>query len=93
MFTYDRQGICPVRFSMGKGYVAPSIHHPITSQTFINIWVVSGYHDLLRTYCPLSILVDIQHLLSSNDPAVEISDDDTLAIDRRLNDFLLQFQV
>ena len=48
-------------------------------------------HD--RTYCPLSILVDIQHLLSSNDPAVEISDDDTLATDRRLEVFSLQFKV
>ena len=48
-------------------------------------WICSTtiYH---RTYCQLSILVDIQHILSSNDPV-----DDT--IDSRLDDFLLQFQV
>ena len=44
------------------------------------------YH---RAYCLLSILVDIQKILSSSDP-VKISDD---TIDRRLDDFLLQFQV
>ena len=49
---------------------------------FYYIW----YH---RTYCLLSILVDIQRILSSSDP-MEISDD---TIDRRLDDFLLQFQV
>ena len=46
------------------------------------------YHD-----CLLSILLDIQRILSSSDP-VEVSQaasDDT--IDRRLDDFLLQFQV
>ena len=42
-----------------------------------------------RAYCLLSILVDIQKILSSSDP-VKISDD---TIDRRLDDFLLQFQV
>ena len=53
-------------------------------------WILfsTTYH---RTYCLLSILVDIQHILSSNDP-VETSEDTTLAIDRRLDDFLLQFQ-
>jgi hypothetical protein len=44
------------------------------------------YH---RAYYPLSILVEIQQILSSRDP-VKISDD---TIDRRLDDFLLQFQV
>ena len=42
-----------------------------------------------RAYCLLSILVDIQKLLNSSDP-VKISDD---TIDRRLDLFLLQFQV
>ena len=41
------------------------------------------------SYCILSILVDILHILSSTDP-VEMSFD---TIDRRLDDFLLQFQV
>jgi hypothetical protein len=53
-----------------------------------SIYSVNAYQ---RAYFLLSILVDIQRILSSSDP-VEISDD-TLAIDRRLDDFLLQFQV
>ena len=34
MFTYCHvgQSICPLRISMGRGYVAPSIHHPTASQ-------------------------------------------------------------
>ena len=51
-------------------------------------WICSTntYH---HAYCLLSILVDIQHILSSSNP-LEI---DSLAIDFRLDDFLLQFQV
>jgi hypothetical protein len=46
------------------------------------------YH---RTYCLLStgILIDIQHIMSLNN-LVEFSDD---TIDRRLDEFLLQFRV
>jgi len=47
---------------------------------------ISTLHKPLMIY--KLILIDIQHILSSSDP-VEISDD---AIDRRLDDFLLQFQ-
>ena len=34
MFTYCHvgQSICPLRISMGRGYVAPSIRHSVTSQ-------------------------------------------------------------
>ena len=74
-----------------SSHTIPSLHKPLS---IYGLWLdtmIYYYHD--RTYCPLSILADIQHILSSNDPAVEISDDDTLAIDRRLDDFLLQFQV
>ena len=96
MSTYCHvgQSICPLRISMGtleRHYVAPSIHHPTTSQAFNNMRTVSGYILPVYhcTYCLLSILVDIQHhILSSSDP-VEISD----TIDRRLDDFLLQFRV
>ena len=45
------------------------------------------YHRIHCEY--LSILEDIQHILSSNDP-VDMSDD---TIDRRRDDFLFQFQV
>ena len=56
MFTTYRhwhvgQSICPLRISTGRDYVAPSIHHPITShcsQTVVNIWAVSGYYFLLH---------------------------------------------
>ena len=64
--------ICPLKLSMGRGYVrvAPSIHHSTTSQTVDNIWAVSGYVLVTyrRTYCLFSILVDVQHILSSNNP-------------------------
>ena len=95
LFTYRHigQSICSLRISMGRGYVALSTHHSSTSQTVDNIWAVSGYVHCSsttyhRTYCLLSILVDIQHILSQNNP-VEISD----TIDRRLDDFQFQFQV
>ena len=53
-------------------------------------WIMCSSTTCRRTYCLIfSILVDIQHILSSNDP-VNISDD---TVDRRLDDFLLQFQV
>ena len=48
--------------------------------------MINSWH---RTYCLLSILVDILHILSSSG-RVEVSDD---TIDRPLDDFLLQFQV
>jgi hypothetical protein len=46
------------------------------------------YH---RAYYPLSILVEIQQILSSRDPVKNSESDDT--IDRRLDDFLLQYRV
>ena len=53
-------------------------------------WICST-DSYYRAYCLLtcSILVDIQHILSSSDP-VEI---DSLAIGFRLDDFLFQFHV
>jgi hypothetical protein len=56
MFTTRRhwhvvQSILSLRISTGRGYVAPSIHHPNTShrsQTVVNIWAVSGYYVLLQ---------------------------------------------
>ena len=52
MFTYrhDRQNICLLNISMGRGYVAPSghIHRPVTSQALKNIWAVSGYVLLIH---------------------------------------------
>ena len=94
MFTYCHvgYGICLLRISLGRDKVAPSIRHLPTSKPLYKIQTVSRfiyfttYH---RTYCLLSILVDIQHILRSTDP-LEISDD---TIDRRLDDFLIQFQV
>ena len=49
MFTYRHvgQSIHPLRISMGRGYVATSIHRPTTSKTFDTIWAVSGYVLLL----------------------------------------------
>ena len=93
-FTYHHvgQSIRTLKISMGRGYVASSIYYPATSQAFNDMhvnckWICSTtYH---RTYCLLSILVDIQHILSSSDP-IEISDD---TINRRLDDFLFHFQV
>ena len=78
---------------LGHSLYTPSHHFTNPYQYMGCDWILRStiYHD--RTNCPFSILADIQHILSSNDPAVEISDDDTLVIDRRLNDFLLQFQV
>ena len=60
MFTYRHVGlnIYPLRISMGRGYVAPSIHHSTTSQTFDNIWAVSGYVLVLH------IIVLIVYLVS-----------------------------
>ena len=68
----------------------PSLHIVHKPLLIYGPWVDTNIYR--RTYCLLSILVDIQHILSSNDP-VEISNDTTLAIDRRLDDFLFQFQV
>ena len=96
IYRHVGQSICLHRFSMGRSYVAPSTHHPSTSQALNNIRTVSGYDLLLHitlhlTYCVLSILVDILRILSSSGRRpVEISDD---AIDRRLDDVLIQFQV
>ena len=94
MFTYRHIGysIRLLRISLGRDRGAPSIRHLPTSKPLNKIQTVSRfiyfttYH---RTYCLLSILVDIQHILRSTDP-VEIS---VVTIDRRLDDFLLQFQV
>ena len=43
MFTYRHlgQSICPLRTSMGRGCVSPSIHLPITPEAFNYIWAVS----------------------------------------------------
>ena len=62
MFTYRHvgQSICPLRFSIGRGYAAPSTRHPITSQTVIDIWAVSGYYDSNL----LHIIVLIVHSVS-----------------------------
>ena len=50
MFTYSHigQSICPLRISMGRGHVAPSIHRPATSQALNNIWAVSRYVLLIH---------------------------------------------
>lgn len=77
---------------MGRDKLSPSIHNLNTSQALVKIQTVSGYVMLTTyhlIYCILSILVDILQILSSTDP-VEMSFD---TIDRRLDDFLLQFQV
>ena len=90
MFTcrHVGQSNCPLRIPMGRGYVAPSIHRPTTSKTLNTIWAVSGYVllHIIVLIVHFSILVDI---LSSSG-SVEILDG---TIDRRLDDFLLQFRV
>ena len=44
MFTHRHigQGTCPLRLSMERGYVAPSIHYSTTSQIIDDICAVSG---------------------------------------------------
>ena len=65
----------------------PPLHEPLR---IYKLWVDVFYY--ISSYLLLlSILVDIQRILSSSGP-VEISYY-TLAIDRRLDEFLLQFQV
>ena len=66
MSTYCHvgQSICPLRISMGtleRHYVAPSIHHPTTSQAFNNMRTVSGY-ILLHTASVSLYLLSTQYL-------------------------------
>ena len=59
IYRHVGQSIRLHRFSMGRSYVAPSTHHPSTSQALNNIRTVSGYDLLYISHCILLIVSSV----------------------------------